>query len=312
MRLRIFSALCVALWLACAAPAAEDAAPWNLERVQQEFSSTNAVAGHVCLVHDGWNIALLSHNKSDIAAIFISDSTGSHEYNLRDTARRLAKLIHLESPLYQELEEAENETAIVLNSHEMDSLANDSERALGDTPLAGMAYLLQEGYFYITDLTGDGYLRWKTVKKSNVELLMPMAPARLQAIEVTGRQRMDEFASEVLARKLGFGSNTAMAGDRMALAQQQRLDDVPYMNTKAGVITARRGKRVVFGKRNAVLHMLANRYGGTLLYPAQPCDWPEKKKEEPAPQPVVEEVAPPLTPQEARETYTDYLRSLSK
>lgn len=309
---RLASTLCTALALLCPAPAAAGDA-WNLEQVQREFVNTNAVAGYVCLAHDGWNLALFSHNKNDIGAIFITGRDNSHQYNLRETARRFAALVGLQEPLYLEPEEAGQECAIVLDRGAMETLAHDTEQALGASPLAGMAYLLQEGYFYIVDFTPAGYLHWKTVKKSNVELLMPMAPARLQAIEVTGRQRMNEYASEVLARKLGFGSNTAMTGDREALCLQQQLDEVPYMNTRAGVVTARRGRKVVFGKWNAALHMLSNRYGGSLVYPSQTCDWPVKEEPEEEPQPVEEVVEiVPLTPQEARDAYARYLRGLTR
>lgn len=309
---RIISTLCAAVALLSPAAAQEEDAAWNLERAQQEFTPSNASGSSVCFSLDGWHIALISHNKCDIGAIIITANTDEHEHGLRSTARRLADLVKLESPLYQDLDESRTDAAIMLNGELMDDLSSEAEHVLDSSPLAGMAYLLQEEYFYIAGVTSQGYLHWKTIKKSNVELLMPMAPTKLQAIEVTGKQRIDEFAAEVLARKLGFGSNTAMLGDREVLCQRQQLDEVPYMNTKAGVITARRDKRVTFGKRNTAINMLNNRYGGALTYPAEACPWPEKKKPEPTPQPEVVKEVKPLTPQEAREAYARYLRSLKK
>lgn len=311
---RIIRTFCTAVVLLCTAAAEEADTPWNLERAHKEFTHSQANGNLVSLVYDGWNIALLSHNRNDIGAIFFTDKTGYHQYRLVNTAKKLVRLLGMKSPMFQELEEADEECAIVLNGELSESLAADSDHALASSPLAGMAYLLQDGYFYIAGIKPDGRLHWKTVKKSNVELLMPMGGNRLQAIEVTGRQRMNEFASEVLARKLGFGSNTAMEGDREAFCQQQNFDEVPYMNTKAGIITARRGKKVAFGKTNAVLSMLSNRSNNGLTYPEQACAWPEKKIEPPkAPEPVVEKKEiPPLTPQEARKAYAEYLRSLFK
>lgn len=311
---RIIRTFCTAVVLLCTAAAEEADAPWNLERAHKEFTHSQANGNLVSLVYDGWNIALLSHNKNDIGAIFFTDKTGYHQFRLINTARKFAKLLGMASPMFQELDEADEECGIILNNELMENLAGETERTLGASPVAGMAYLLQDGYFYIAGIKPDGWLHWKTVKKSNVELLMPMGGNRLQAIEVTGRQRMNEFASEVLARKLGFGSNTAMEGDREAFCQQQKLDEVPYMNTKAGIITAKRGKKVAFGKTNAVLSMLSNRSSNSLTYPDQACAWPEKKIEPPkAPEPVVEKKEiPPLTPQEARKAYAEYLRSLFK
>ena len=311
---RIICTFCATVAMLCAASAGGADTPWNLERAHSEFTHSQANGNNVCLVYDGWNIALLSHNKNDIGAIFFTDKTGYHQFRLINTARKLAKLLGMESPVFQELDEADEECGIILNNNLIENLASETERTLGSSPLAGMAYLLQDGYFYIAGIKPDGQLHWKTVKKSNVELLMPMGGNRLQAIEVTGRQRMNEFASEVLARKLGFGSNTAMEGDREAFSQQQKLDEVPYMNTKNGVITAKRGKKVAFGKTNAVLFLLTNRGINALTYPDQACAWPEKKVEPPkAPEPVVEKKEiTPLTPQEARKAYADYLRSLFK
>ena len=313
---RIIRTFCAAVVLLCTAAAEDAGTPWNLERAHKEFTHSLENGYNVCLVYDGWNIALLSHNRNDIGAIFFTDKTGYHQFRLINTARKLARLLGMESPVFQELDEADEECGIILNNDLMEKLAGETERTLGSSPLAGMAYLLQDEYFYIAGIKPDGQLHWKTVKKSNVELLMPMGGNRLQAIEVTGRQRMNEFASEVLARKLGFGSNTASESDRDELCRQHQLDDVPYMNTKAGIITARRGKKVAFGKTNAVLNLLSSRNSGDISYPEQASAWPEKKVEvvkQPEPAPVEEKKEiPPLTPQEARKAYAEYLRSLFK
>ena len=68
-----------------------------------------------------------------------------------------------------------------------------------------------------------------------------------------------------------------------------------------------------FGK-GFVLNLLTNRSTHALTYPDLACAWPEKKVEPPkAPEPVVEKKEiTPLTPQEARKAYADYLRSLFK
>jgi hypothetical protein len=58
--------------------------------------------------------------------------------------------------------------------------------------------------------------------------------------------------------------------------------------------------------------MLANRYGGQLNYPDQDTAWPEETQDEPAQEdePAKKKETPPLTPEAAREAYTNYLKAL--
>lgn len=290
----------------CSSALAEDT--MGLDAIKKAFRHTNAVGNQVCILHDGWQIAFLSHNKDEVGAVFITEAKDAdeHENDLSDTATRVASLISMGSPQIMELEDSDTEAAILIDSDVMDALGEEVENVLDGSPLAGMAYLLADGYFYIHDLRPNGYLHWKTVKKSGVELLMPMAPAKLSAVEITGSQQMNDFAAEVLARKLGFGSNTVHGSGRDNLSMQMRWNEIPYMNSKSNVLLGVLNRRAVIGKRQYVAHMLANRYGGTLVYPSRPSDWPEEEQEE-----EVAEEQKPLTPAEAREAYIKYLQGIS-
>lgn len=302
--------LALASILLCSAPsAAQEAA--TISTLKNQFSSVNAVANHLCVVTDNWQLAFISHDKEHIGAVFITETElgVEHDHDLNETAVRVAELIGMSSPVIQEMERAERTTAIMIDTDVMESLADEAEHIFWGTPLEGMAFLLQDGYFYIDSINPDGWLLWKTVKKSNVEILMPMAPTKLTAIEVDGRQKMNKHAAEVLARKLGLGSNTASDSTRNAVRRQLHFSDVSYMNTKSNIVGAYSGKRYSMGKRNSVSNMLANRYGGTLLYPSIPTDWPGEETEEEAEEEVKE--SRPLTPREARDAYVEYLRSLS-
>ncbi len=311
-RLQSLLRLALAISLLSAPLAGPTAAAWGLSDARQAFSSTNAVGNHVCLVHDNWQIALISHNKEEIGAVFIIETKEgtAHKLELNAIAGKLAELAEMTSPVIQEID-GEKKAGIMIDANIMERLADDAENVFHDSPLEGMAYLLQNGYFYINAIRPNGYLHWKTVKKSGVELLMPMAPLKLTALEVTGRQVMNEYASEFLARKLGLGSNTANATRREAMRQQINTTELPYMNTKSNIIGTYHHRRFVIGKRTSVVHMLSNRYGGTLLFPSQSCDWPIGKKEKT--EEVVETVKDikPLTPREARDKYLEFLRNLA-
>lgn len=311
---KLLGGLC--LLAALAAPAAQARGDsWTLSKLTEEFSSVNDVGRHVCLVHDGWQLAFFSDDRIDIGAIFISElpKHKRHQHSLEQTARRAARLIGMSEPQILELEESKRATAIVIDRRIISRLAERADHALDGSPLAGMAFLLEQEYFYIHNLRPNGYLHWKTVKKSGVELLMPMAPDELSAIEVVGRQFMDDYACGVLARKLGLGGNTTPRSRRIALCQEMGVFNIPYMNTSSGILVAHKERRVIIGRKNAVEHMFHNRYGSTLLYPSQACDWP-KPKEEPRPAVITPEPekkeAPPLTPAEARKAYEEYLRTL--
>lgn len=290
-------------------PAAEALGAMPLEQIAEQFSNANTGASHVCVTTDNWQIAFISHNKEQVGAVIIieTEPDAEHEYNLTETASRIAELISLASPVMQQMENSEQASAIMIDTDIMEALADEASHVFSGSPLEGMAYLLQDGYFYIDNIRPNGWLHWKTVKKSQVELLMPMAPAKLTALEMIGRQRMDDYASEVLARKLGLGSNTASEQTRKTVSIQMDCSHVPYMNTKRNFVGAYLNKRYAIGKRNSVSHLLGNRYGSVILFPSLHSKWPGEEE------PVVEEVkeVKPLTPREARDAYIDYLRSLA-
>lgn len=293
--------------LLCPTVGAQDA--MQLEEIAKQFTITSTGTNHVCVTSDNWQIAFLSHNKEQVSTVLIieTEKDAEHKYNVNETAGRIAELISMTSPVMQQLENAKKTSAIMIDTEIIETLADEANHVFSGTPLEGMAYLLQDGYFYIDSINENGWLHWKTVKKSNVELLMPMTPAKLTALEMVGRQNMSGYASEVLARKLGLGSNTSNSDTREAVRRQINCTEVPYMNTRRNIIGAYNEKRFAIGKRNSVAHLFANRYGGSMAFPSEPSEWPGEEK------PVVEEVkeVKPLTPQEARDAYINFLRSLA-
>lgn len=302
----------------CLPVQAELEEPWTLSKLASEFGKTNTLENHVCLLHDGWQLAFFSDDNNRIGAFLISERAAGtrHQHGMERMVQRLVKLIGLRDAEMMEFEDRDSYAALVINRGMISEMAENAEHVLAGSPLVGVAYLLENEYFYINDLKPNGYLHWKTIKKSGVELLMPMGPPQLTALEIVGRQFMDEFACNVLARKLGFGGNTASNARRRSLSQEMGVFSIPYMNTSSEVIAAHSKDRVLFGKKQTVNHMFANRYGSTLLYPAQGCDWPDPQKTAPEPQVVEQPKEPvkvevkPLTPAEAREAYSEYLKNL--
>lgn len=306
-----------AAWAFCPAGTASAAdKPWTLENVCEAFENTRAAGNSVCLMHDGWKIVFLSHNKRDIGAILITQRDSRHEHNLRATIQRLVDLTGLNTPAKLEMEDHPQTAAIVIDSELVEELGDEADHVFSGSPLEGIAYLMREGYFYIFGVQPNGYMHWKTVKISGVDLLMPMAPLKLSAMEVTGDQKMDEYATEVLARKLGLGSNTASLSQRRGACGQLNCSEVTYMNSKRNVVGARLKRRFVIGKRTAAANMLAERYNGDLVYPPQASNWPgapaEELKDPPPPQIPQEEPVRPLTPKEAQESYKELLRKVTK
>ena len=284
----------------------------RLGDIRKTFRPVHSSGNYASILYDGWQIAFLSHNKDELGAIFITEKKDArrHEFDLSETATRVATLLNMSTPQIMEIESSNTEGAILIEGDVMDALGTESDNLLSGSPLEGMAFLLQDGYFYIHDLLPNGYLHWKTVKRSGVELLMPMAPTRLSAVEITGRQEMNDYASEVLARKLGFGSSSTPAQE--AINRQMGWQNTSYYNARGKVAMAHANNRTTFGKVQYAGHMLANRYGGQLNYPDQDTAWPEETQDEPAQEdkPTKEKETPPLTPEAAREAYTNYLKAL--
>lgn len=308
------------IWFACgllAAPLVSASEDWTLETALSTFSNAKAGENSVCILHDGWQIAFLSPDGKSIGAAIIIEQKHAegHAHNLSATVARVARLAKMETPESMDFEDGDYPCSLLVDQAVLSELADNTEHVFGASPLAGMAYLLNEEYFYIHGIRRNGFLHWKTLKKSGVDLLMPMAENKLSAIEVTGRQEMNEFASEVLAGKLGLGRNNTPEYTRDERCRQLRCDAVPYMNTKNHVLLAVSDRRRVIGKRQAVSKLLANKNEGALPFPEQASVWPEIKEpvvEPPqAPEPVPDKPKPaPLTPEAARKAYIEKIHAL--
>jgi hypothetical protein len=287
----------------------------TLEDVRAEFSHAVLYDYSVSVLHDGWQISFLSPNGSRIGAILIRERKGSgeHERNLSELISQLATLTSMRTPESMEFE-GEPASALLVDQYVISSLADTLDNVFEKGSLAAMVYLLNNEFFVIDGVGENGYLHWKTAKKSGVELRMPMGESRLSAIEVAGKQQMNEYAAAVLADKLGLGKSTVPERTRTSIARQMSVREVPYMNAREGVLLARSKNRAVIGKRQTVSQIHSGNEYGALAYPDESSEWPMDKEPEPVlqkdekPEPVKEEV--PLTPAAAREAYINHIRSL--
>lgn len=312
--------LAVGMLLAPAVQAEED---WTLNSAKAAFTHTQVAENSVSVLSDGWEITFLADDGLEIGAVIImAQDHAAHAYNLSDTVERLAELVNMDEPEVMEFE-GRREMALLLDRTVIQRLAGETDHVFARSPLAGFAYLLEDGYFYVHDMRNNGYVHWKTARKSGVNLLMPMMGKELQAIEITGYQEMHEYASAVLADKLGLPANTASESIRQAHCGMLHCSSIPYMNIRSGVLLANTEKRSAIGKRALVVQMLHNRHYAEILCPDQASPWPEKKPPQPVAQEPQQEIAPkeqetppppaepkPLDPAAAREAYLKYLREL--
>lgn len=295
----------------------------TLETLQESFSHSKSNHNSVCILHDGWRIAFLSHNGKQVGAAIIMEEKGAdeHEHDLNDTVSRVAELVGMSTPESMNFEEEDQPSALLVDQDVLGELAEDVKHVFDGSPLAAIAYLIGDEYFCIHSIQPNGFIHWKTIKKSGVELMMPVASGKLTAIEVTGRQQMNEYAAEVLADKLGLGKNNVPGNTRASLCSQFRCSVVPYMNTKDSVVMARTDRRIVIGKRQAVPQFMANRNEGALSFPSKASDWPEEEEEEEEKEDEEEDKEdsettsqeqqnPSLTPEKAREAYIQLIRSI--
>ena len=294
----------------------------TLETLQKSFSHTKATPNSVCILHDGWRIAFLSHNGKEVGAAIIMEEKDAddHEYDLDETISRVAELVGMSSPESMNFEEEEPVRALLVDQEVMGGLTEEVDHVFDGSPLAAIAYLIGDEYFCIHSIQPNGFIHWKTIKKSGVELLMPVAPGKLTAVEVTGRQQMNEYAAEVLADKLGLGKNNVPGNTRASLCSQLRCTTIPYMNSKDGVLMARTDRRTVIGKRQAVSQFIANRNEGALSYPSKASEWPEEEQEEDEEEDEDEEENSgtsskgkqnsTLSPENAKEAYIQLIRSI--
>lgn len=283
----------------------------DLSTLETKFTHTSKTPGSLSVVVDNWRIAFITHNKTNVGAVLISELEPgiSHAANLDDTASRLAGMAGFSTPIMQVMEHSDRATAIMVDRALIENIAGETNHVFQGSPLEGMAYLLLDNYFYIDNITNEGWLLWKTIKKSQVELLMPLAPGMLEAVEMTGSQKMNNHAAEVLARLLGLGTSTAPKSTRRAVCSHLELSDITYMNTNSNMIGAYHNKRFAIGKRQPVADMLSDNFNGNIQYPAEVSDWPvDPSKEQEAPAPKEVKI---LTPEEAREAYKELLRSLA-
>ncbi len=298
-------------------------AAWTRQQVIDSFDEVTTYDNGTCVLHDGWLITFLSHDGRRIGAVTIVEQKekSHHDISLDTMLQRVTVAVGMRVPRSLFFLN-DRKSALLMDRAILDSLSGKVEHVFEGSALEAMVYLQDRGYFEIQGIRENGSLTWKTVRKTGVGLRMPLSEGRLSAIEVTGKQEMDEHAASVLANKLGLGKNTALTLARSAAARQLSCKEVTYMNGRAGILVGRTAQRAAIGTRDGVEHMLRDRNYAAVPAPHSSSAWPEKqvepppssaadKKQEPsAPRENKVETTPPLDPRAAREAYVDFIKTL--
>lgn len=297
------------------APLGQAGEALTLDAVKSRFSHAEIHENSASVLYDGWKICFLSHDGRKIGAALVAESEGTEEHSedISKIVSRIATLAGMQTPESMEFE-GKRPSALLVDQAVLGNLASEVDHVFSGSPLAAMAYLLDKEFFVIHDICKDGSLHWKTARKSGVELRMPMGEEKLSAIEVNGKQQMNEFAAGVLANKLGLGMNNVPENQRESLSRQLSCKEVPYMNAKSNILLARASQHTVIGRRAVVAQMLKNRRYGAISFPEEPSSWPVDKKEvliDQPPPPAKQSSQPAvLSPEAAREAYIKEILAL--
>lgn len=194
----------------------------------------------------------------------------------------------------------------------------DARHLLGGTPLQGLMFLLDRGYYHINGMNDAGEVGLVSGKKRSIDLRLPMTAAKVDAVELTvSGVNMDTFAANVLADKLGYGADNSTPEEKIALKTELKAKEVYYLQRRRKLALVCIGKRYFFGEKKAISELAAAAPAPALTYPdaaalrlsTEPAaaSHPPAKPDTPAPSTAP---ARPLTPAEAVQAYIKHLNEL--
>ena len=325
--------LALTIGLLLLVPLGQAAPARTLQGIIERFDEVTSYDSSVCVLHDGWIITFLSDNGSQIGAATLVEhrNASQHQNSIDAMLQRIADLVGMRSPQSITFLN-EQKSALLLDWAVLDPLLGRADHVFEGSALEAMLYLKEKGFFVMHGVRENGSLVWKTAKKSGVGLRMPLTEEKLSAIEITGRQEMDEHAALVLAGKLGLRRESAGYGERSAIARRIGCREVSYMHTKRNVVLGRTNHRAAIGTKEGVEQMVRNRDYATAPLPHKSSSWPKDDEELEAATAAlprhggkleeelrkIEETHRPaeprspsiLTPKEARKAYVEFIRNL--
>ena len=220
----------VFLW-AAVSPAAL-AAPWTQEKLLAEYPTLHAEGNAVPCTLDKQRVLILFDADQRTAALVADCSVGA--------VRKLQELLELRDTV-----EDETPTCIVVLRED---LANGKKRLTENDPLHAMGFLLRQAYYRPTELTEDGRVLWATGKNRSLDLLVPAnGTEELHAVEVKAGMKIDTFAANVLARKIGYPADTTSDATKAEKSVAMRCDGVFYFLAAKDIALAVKGNRAFIG-----------------------------------------------------------------
>lgn len=282
----------------------------DMAAVANALPAAEKAGAALCVQKKGWNILVVPAGGGKAGALFLTRAEGIREGgSALQVGQELARNLGFENP--QRLNLANGGLAFLA-----EDTAAEPKHLIGCTPLHGLRFLLERGYYRLRGITAAGEAELVSGKKRSIDLRLPLTAETLNAVELTVTGvNMDAFAAGVLADKLGYGADNSTPEEKKALKNELKAKEVYYLQRKRKVALAAVGKRFFFGETAAV-SALAAAEATDLEYPdaaapriiSRP-QQPAEQETKPTPPPPAAP-ARPLTPAEAVQAYIKHLNEL--
>lgn len=288
----------------CGMPAA--ALTVSMDSVTEVLPAAKRSGAALCLQKNGWNVLLLPDADGRPGALFLTRA-GSTPFTRSavQTATELAQRLDIRN-LERYDYSGPNEGIAFVAEQEI-----SQRHLLGNTPLQGLLFLLERGYYHLRGINAAGEAELVSRKKHSIDLLLPLTADTLDAVELRLiNVTMSTHAADVLAEKLGYGNDNSTESEKDTLKAELNAKEVFYLQRKRKIALAAVGRRYFFGE-TAGIKKLAKGARGNLEYPVTdivpPDTVPEAQQSASSAAP---EPARPLTPAEALKAYIKHLEEL--
>lgn len=225
-------ALAAVFW-AAVSPAAL-AAPWTIEKLLSEYPELKITRNAVPCAPEKQRVLILFDEDQRAAALVSDCSVGA--------VRKLQELLALGDTV-------EDETPTCLVVLRADIAEGCKKRLPENTPLQAIGFLLRQAYYHPVELQADGRVLWATGKRRSLDVIIPaVGLGELHAVEVKAGMKLDTFAANVLARKLGYPDDTTAEGTKADFSAEMRWDGVFYYLAAKEIAVAVKGNRTFIGE----------------------------------------------------------------
>lgn len=232
--MKLVSQLALAVILGAAVFPAALAAPWTQDKLLEEYPELKLTENAVPCTLDKQRVLILFDADKRAAALVSDCSVGA--------VRKLQTLLQLGDTV-------EDETPTCLVVLRADVAEGYKKRLPENDPLHAMGFLLRQAYYRPTELQADGRVLWATGKRRSLDILVPaVGTAEMHAVEVKAGMKIDNFAANVLARKLGYPADTTSDATKAEQAAKLHCDGVFYFLSAKEIALAVKGNRAFIGE----------------------------------------------------------------